>query len=57
VALLTPIPNASPIERLAASGRLVEAAGDALELGAPLEPVEGAALPSSALAEARADER
>lgn len=57
VALLVPIPRTSRIERLIADGRLVEATGDALELGAPLEPAVGAPSASEALATARADER
>jgi prevent-host-death family protein len=57
VALLVPVPNVNRIEGLLASGRLVPAVGDLLELGAPLEPARGAPLPSEALAEARADER
>jgi prevent-host-death family protein len=57
VALLVPVPDVDRIEGLLASGRLVPAAGDLLELGKPLEPVRGAALPSEALADARADER
>jgi prevent-host-death family protein len=57
VALLVPVRNGDRIESLLASGRLVEAAGDLLELGEPLEPARGALLPSEALARARADER
>ena len=57
VALLVPVPRESRLEHLAASGRLLAAAGDLLELGEPLEPVPEAPLPSEALAEARADER
>jgi prevent-host-death family protein len=57
VALLVPVPTDDRIESLLASGRLAPAAGDLFELGEPLEPARGAALPSVALAEARADER
>lgn len=57
VARLVPVPRHGSLEDLEASGRLVRAAGDALALGPPLEPAEGKALPSEALAEARADER
>ncbi len=57
VALLVPVPSVDRIEGLLASGRLVPAAGDLLELGQPLEPLRGAPLPSEALAEARVDER
>jgi len=57
VAHLVPIPAASGLDALVASGRLTLAMGDLLELGEPLEPVAGAPLPSQALATARADER
>ena len=57
VAWLVPVPEASGLDELAASGRLLRADGDALDLGGPLEPAAGAALPSEALAEARAGER
>lgn len=57
VARLVPIPRSGGVEDLAASGRLVLAANDALELGPPLRPVKGKALPSEMLAEARRDER
>jgi len=57
VALLVPVPNGDSIESLLASGRLVQAAADLLELGEPLEPAPDALLPSEALAKARADER
>jgi prevent-host-death family protein len=57
VAHLVPVPAASGLEALVASGRLTAATGDLLELGEPLEPLAGAPLPSEALAAARADER
>ncbi len=57
VALLTPIPNGSRLERLAASGRLTPAAGDLLDLGKPLKPAARVQLPSEALSKAREDER
>jgi prevent-host-death family protein len=57
VALLVPVPNDDRLDGLLASGRLVPAVGDVLELGEPLDPARGAPLPSEALAEARADER
>jgi prevent-host-death family protein len=56
VARLVPLPR-SGIADLVASGRLAPATGDALDLGPPLLPAEGKALPSEALAKARADER
>ena len=43
-----PVPSVDRIEGLLASGRLVPAAGDLLELGQPLEPLRGAPLPSEA---------
>ena len=57
VARLVPVPRGDGLEELAASGRLVLASGDALDLGDPLPPAKGRALPSDVLAEARADER
>ncbi len=57
VARLVPVPRGGGLGELAASGRAVLAAGDVLELGAPLAPAAGKPLPSEALAEARADER
>lgn len=57
VALLVPVSRRSGLEQLAASGRLVPATGDLLELGEPLEPAPQAPLPSEALAAVRADER
>jgi prevent-host-death family protein len=57
VARLVPLPRDGGMEDLLASGRLAPASGDALDLGPPMPPAEGEALPSVALAEARADER
>lgn len=57
VALLTPVPQASAVERLAASGRLRRAAVDLLELGRPLTPAVGAESASERLERVRADER
>ena len=57
VALLIPVTEASRSEQLVVSGRLAPAHGDLLDLGEPLEPMPGAPLPSTALAEARAGER
>ena len=57
IALLVPVPNTGAIDRLAATGRLVPALGDLLELGKPIEPVSGVPLPSEALRASRADER
>ena len=57
VALLVPVPAADRLERLVATGRATPAAGDALELGEPLDPRPGVALPTQILEAARADER
>jgi prevent-host-death family protein len=57
VALIVPLPQAGRLQRLVADGRLDEAVGDALDLGDPLKPAPGVALPGEALAAARADER
>jgi prevent-host-death family protein len=57
VALLVPVRNVDGFEALLASGRLVPAEADLLELGEPLEPTSGAPVPSEALADARAGER
>lgn len=61
VALLTPLPDVGPAERLLRSGRMKPAQGHLLdvvrELGLPLEPERGIPLPSEVLEEMRADER
>jgi prevent-host-death family protein len=57
VARLVPVPRSGGVEGLVATGRLVPAIDDALDLGPPLQPAEGKALPSEVLAETRADER
>lgn len=57
VARLVPVPPDGGLAQLASSGRLVPADADALELGAPLTPSAGKALPSETLAELRSDER
>jgi len=57
IARLVPIPPGGGLAELAASGRLVPATGDALDLGPPVQPVGGEPLSSEALAEARAGER
>ena len=56
VALLTPIPEAAPLERLRASGDLYESKGDLDELPLPLELSAGQEAPSSVLERLRADE-
>lgn len=57
VALLVPTHAAASIEQLERSGRLAPATGDLLELGAPLAPEEGLALPSDVLRKQREAER
>ena len=55
VALLSPIPGPSMLERLRASGDLVPATNDTLP--EPVDPQPGADVPSSVLARLRDDER
>ncbi len=57
VALLTPVPEAPPLEQLRASGDLDEAQGEFDELPPPLELEPGQESPSSVLARLRANER
>jgi prevent-host-death family protein len=57
VALLVPVPEGGAVERLEAEERLTPAAGDLLELGAPIRARRGVLLPSEALARSRAGER
>ena len=57
VARLTPVPEASPLEQLRASGDLTEAAGSLSDLPAPLDLPAGTESPSQILARLRADER
>ena len=57
VAMLVPLAHGTAVDRLDALGRLSAAEGDLLDLGLPLRPRRGAALPSDVLAEARAHER
>jgi prevent-host-death family protein len=57
IAMLVPLPSGSQIDRLIAGGRLTPAAGDALELGAPLAPAPDVEAPSRVLARLRAEER
>jgi prevent-host-death family protein len=57
IALLTPIPDVSPLEQLRASGGLVEAEGGIDDLPQPLELARGQEAPSSVLMRQRFDER
>lgn len=57
VALLTPIPEASPLERMRAAGDVESATADLGDLPEPLVLPAEAELPSRALARLRRDER
>jgi prevent-host-death family protein len=57
VALLTPIPDVSPLERLRAAGEVIPATGSIDDLPEPIKPTPGVPLPSEILAELRRDER
>lgn len=57
IALLTPIPDAAPLERLRASGDIEEAEAGLDDLPDPLELSDGQTAPSVVLARLRADER
>lgn len=57
VALLSPIPDVGPLERLRTEGGLYEATGDLDGLAEPLELEPGQEMPSAVLAALRADER
>jgi prevent-host-death family protein len=57
VALLTPIPEAPPLERLRAAGDVDAASGSMDDLPAPLPLAPGQEAPSTILARLRADER
>jgi prevent-host-death family protein len=57
VALLAPIPEAGPLERLRAAGELSAPRGDLADLPAPLALEPGQEPPSSVLERLRLDER
>lgn len=57
VALLTPVPTASPLERLRASGQIEVAVKDLADLPSPLELPTGEEAPSTVLERLRAGER
>lgn len=57
IAVLGPLPEGSPLERLRAAGEVDEAALDLGDLPAPLPLAPGVTQPSAALAELRRDER
>ena len=57
VALLTPLPSGSPLERMRAAGEIDEATGGIDDLPPPLVLEPGTELPSKALERLRRDER
>ena len=57
VALLSPVPELGPLERLRAAGELEEATGRISDLPEPLELEPGQEPPSVTLARLRRDER
>lgn len=57
VALLTPIPDASPLEILRAAGEVEPSRGDVLDLPPPIRPPKKSPRPSAVLSRLRADER
>jgi prevent-host-death family protein len=57
VALLTPLPEAGPLERLRAAGEVSAAAGDLAGLPTPLPLEPGQEPPSAVLERLRRDER
>lgn len=57
VALLSPIPEAGPLERLRAAGEVTEPAGDRADLPEPLRLAPGQEAPSLVLERLRRDER
>ncbi|MCY4375826.1 MAG: type II toxin-antitoxin system prevent-host-death family antitoxin [Spirochaetaceae bacterium] len=57
VALLSRVPDASPLERLRSAGDVVEAQGSMDDAPPPLPAEPGAELPSARLASLREDER
>ena len=57
VALLTPIPEAPPLDRLRAAGDIDAASGSLDDLPAPLPLAPGQEAPSTILVRMRADER
>ncbi len=57
VALLCPLPDGSPLERLRAAGEIEPAIGDLDDLPEPIHLGAGAELPSATLARMRHHER
>jgi len=57
VAVLAPLPEGEPLERLRASGEVIPAAEGLDDLPAPIRLQKGQELPSAILARLRRDER
>ena len=57
VALLSPLPDAGPLERLRLAGEVTASAGDLAELPAPIPLAAGQEPPSAVLERLRRDER
>lgn len=57
VAILGPVPEGGPLERLHATGQVEPASGDLADLPEPISLPAGAEPPSSVLARLRHDER
>ena len=57
VALITPLPDATPLERLRAEGEVSTTAGAIADLGPPAALARGKTAPSVVLARLRAHER
>jgi prevent-host-death family protein len=57
VAILSPVPEGSPLERLRATGSVEPATEEVDDLPEPLPLPPGAEMPSAALARLRQDER
>ena len=57
VAVLAPLPEVEPLERLRAAGEVIRAAAGLDDLPAPINLPRGQELPSATLARLRRDER
>jgi prevent-host-death family protein len=57
VAVLAPLPEGEPLERLRASGEVIPASADLDDLPEPMPLAAGQELPSAVLARLRHDER
>jgi prevent-host-death family protein len=57
VAVLAPLPDGEPLERLRAAGEVIPAVGDLAELPKPIPLPAGKEAPSAVLARLRRDDR